>query len=197
VSFKLQAIPEAEATLVGQRDLAAGLAALRSALSSPYDVSGAAYDGRALVRVEGMAGSVAYRTAELRARLGGDWQVASGQESAALWREVRDVTAFAGQDGAVWRLSVKPSDGLVVSERLAGVNHRAIFDWGGGLVWLLVGPEVDVRALLPGGHATLVRPVPGMPTPVFQPESPEVAVLTRALRAKFDPRGILNPGITG
>ena len=61
LAFRVQAVPEAVATLVGLRDLASGLATLRAALGSPYDVSGAAYaGGQALIRVEGMAGSVAY-----------------------------------------------------------------------------------------------------------------------------------------
>jgi glycolate oxidase FAD binding subunit len=49
------------------------------------------------------------------------------------------------------------------------------------------------------GHATLIK----APTevrasmPVFQPEEPGVAALSRGLRSKFDPRGILNPGLMG
>lgn len=196
VALKVQAVPEAAATLVGSRGLADGLAALRAALGSPYDVSGAAYvDGAALIRVEGMAGSVAYRAQALQARLGGAWDVVEGAD---LWRGVRDVSAFAGADGAVWRVSVKPSDALAVVTGLAGVAHRAVFDWGGGLIWLLVAAEVDVRARVPGGHATLVRALPGMEAvPVFPPETAAVAALTRGLRAQFDPRGILNAGMMG
>ena len=197
VALKVQAVPEATATLVGRRGLAEGLAALRAALGSPYDVSGAAYaDGAALVRVEGMAGSVAYRARALRERMGGDWDVVDGAD---LWRGVRDVSAFAGVAGAVWRLSVKPSEALAVVAGLAGVEHRALFDWGGGLIWLLVGAEVDVRARVGGrGHATLVRAMAGMEAvPVFPPEAAGVAALTRGLRAKFDPRGILNAGMMG
>ena len=196
VALKVQAVPEAAATLVGFRGLTEGLAALRAALGSPYDVSGAAYaEGAALIRVEGMAGSVAYRAQALRARLGGDWEVVGGAE---LWRRVRDVAAFAGAAGAVWRVSVKPSDALAVVAGLAGVAHRAVFDWGGGLIWLLVDGEVDVRGLVPAGHATLVRAVAGMEAvPVFPPEAAGVAALTRGLRAQFDPRGILNAGMMG
>ncbi len=68
VSLKVQAVPEAEATLVGEgMGDEAGLAALRAALGSPFDVSGAARaEGRSLIRVEGMTGSVAYRAGRLR-----------------------------------------------------------------------------------------------------------------------------------
>ena len=195
VSFKVQALPEAEATLVLEGlDDVAGLAALRQALGSPFDVSGAArIGGRSLVRVEGMTGSVAYRVGRLRSLLAGDTAVAEGEGSAAFWREVRDVAPFAGRAGAVWRLSVVPSAAAGI---VAGLGGEAIWDWGGGLVWLLQ-PEVraaEVRATVAGrGHALLMRGE----GPAFAPEAPEVAALTAGLRARFDPRGILNRGLMG
>jgi glycolate oxidase FAD binding subunit len=182
VAFRVQAVPEAVVTLVGERPLDQGLAALRAALGSPMDVSGAAYaGGRAMLRVEGMAGSVAYRADALRARLGGNWDLVEGP---GPWGEVRDVSAFAGRDGNVWRLSVKPSDALSVVQ---GVDAEAVFDWGGGLIWLLAAPAVDVRAHLAGlGHATLMRGT----GPVFHPETPAVAALTTGIKTSFDPKGI-------
>ena len=57
-----------------------------------------------------------------------------GEASAALWREVRDVSAFAGRAGDVWRLSLVPSAAAGVVADLGG---EAVYDWGGGLVWLL------------------------------------------------------------
>ncbi len=196
VSFKVQALPEAEATLVieGLAD-AEGLAVLRRALGSPFDVSGAAREGgRSLVRVEGMAGSVAYRVGQLRALVSGDVRVVEGAESADLWRRVRDVAAFAGQPGAVWRLAVVPTAAAGV---VAAVGGEAVWDWGGGLVWLLTaeGRAEAVRAAVAGhGHATLIR---GEGAPVFPPEAAEVAALGAGLRERFDPRGILNRGMMG
>lgn len=196
VGFKVQALPEAEATLVIEGlDREAGLAALRRALGSPFDVSGAArHSGRSLVRVEGMAGSVAYRLGRLRALLGGEVTVAEGAASAALWREVRDVAPFHGKPGEVWRIATLPTLAAEVVARLEG---QALWDWGGGLVWLLAehGRGAEVAATLAGrGHATLVR---GEGGPVFPPEAPEVAALVAGLKAKFDPRGILNRGMMG
>ena len=64
-----------------------------------------------------------------------------------------------------------------------------MFDWGGGLIWLLTAPGFDVRAHLGGrGHATLIRGV----GQVFHPEAPAVAALTAGIRARFDPKGILH-----
>ena len=183
LAFRVQAVPEAVATLVGACDPGSGLAALRAALGSPFDVSGAAYArGRAMIRVEGLAGSVAYRVQRLRGLLGGDWDVVAAEDCDILWRQVRDVTAFAGREGTVWRLSVKPTEALSV---LAGIEGEAVFDWGGGLIWLL--SEADMHAVVAGrGHATRMRGAGA----VFQPEPPGVADLTRGLRAKFDPAGI-------
>jgi len=196
VSFKVQAVPEAEATLVveGLGD-AAGLAALRSALGSPFDVSGAARNaGRSLIRVEGMAGSVAYRIGQLRDRAGGDVTVVNGEASAALWRAVRDVVPLQGKPGEVWRIATLPTAAAGI---VAGLEAQALWDWGGGLIWLLLDPGrgAEVAAAVAGkGHATLVK---GQGGPVFPPESPEVTALVAGLKAKFDPRGILNRGMMG
>jgi glycolate oxidase FAD binding subunit len=201
VSLKVQAVPEAEATLLaeGLGD-DAGLAALRRALASPYDVSGAAHrgGGATAIRVEGMAGSVAYRVAGLRRLIAADWRVAEGPASAAHWRAVRDIADFAGRPGAVWRISGVPAEAARVPQalRAAGLGCEALWDWGGGLLWLLCpeGQGGAIRALLAGrGHATRLR---GTETsPAFPPQPAGVAALQEALKAKFDPRGILNPGI--
>jgi glycolate oxidase FAD binding subunit len=194
VSFKVQALPEAEATLVveGLSD-EAGLAALRWALGSPFDVSGAArHTGRSLIRVEGMTGSVAYRVGRLRPLVGGEVTVVEGAASATLWREVRDVEPFADKPGEVWRLATLPTAAAGV---VAGLGAEAIWDWGGGLIWLLTVPGrgAEVAAAVAGrGHATLVR---GEGSPVFPPEAPEVAALAAGLKARFDPRSILNTGL--
>ena len=196
VSFKVQALPEAQATLIveGFGD-EAGLAALRSALGSPFDVSGAArHSGRSLIRVEGMAGSVAYRAGQLRERVGGDVAVVEGDASAKLWREVRDVVPLQGKPGEVWRIATLPT---VAAEVVARSGGEALWDWGGGLIWLLAEPGqgAEVAAAVAGrGHATLVK---GEGGPVFPPEGPDVAALVAGLKAKFDPRGILNRGMMG
>ncbi len=194
VAFKVQAVPEAQVTLQASVPMAEGLGLLRRALGSPFEVSGAAY-GRfgALLRIEGMAASVRYRARVLRALLGGDWVEVEGT---AHWAAVRDGGGLG--EGALWRVSCKPTAAEAVMAALAGVEHEATFDWGGGLIWIVVrgvadGGASDIRGALAGvGHATLVR---GAGAAVFHPEAPGVAALSRALRAKFDPRGILNAGI--
>jgi glycolate oxidase FAD binding subunit len=197
VSLKVLPAPEAEATLVATGlGPAAAVAALARALGSPFDVSGAAHTpaGETLVRIEGLAGSVGYRAGRLAALLGSGWDRVEDAASAARWRAVRDVAAFHGAGGALWRLHLKPSDAPAVVAAVGG--GQALYDWGGGLVWLhLAEPRAEaVRAAVAaaGGHATLWR---GEGGPVFPPETPAVAALSAGLRRQFDPRGILNAGL--
>lgn len=215
VAFKVLAVPEAEATLVARElDDAAAVAALCRALGTPFDVSGAAHLGagvadgpRTQVRIEGLGASVAYRRDRLLAELPG-FEALEGEDSAALWREVRDVAPFSGRDGAVWRVSVKPTDGPKLTAALAGAGraHEALYDWGGGLIWLLTSEAGDagaaeIRAEVDklGGHATLVRAPEAVrrAVAVFPPEPAPLAAISAGLRAQFDPRGILNPGLMG
>jgi len=176
ISFKVLPKPEAGVTLVCEGlDPAAGVAALGTALASPFGITGATHlEGRSLVRIEGLEGSVAYRRRE----------------------------------GAVWRVSVKPTDGPVLSDslRAAGLDHAALYDWGGGLVWLLTAETGDAGAALirhetvaRGGHATLVRALAATraAVEVFEPEPEVLARIAAGLRAQFDPAGILNPGRMG
>jgi glycolate oxidase FAD binding subunit len=99
--------------------------------------------------------------------------------------------------GEVWRVSCKPSDAAGLAARSAGRGWY--FDWAGGLIWIRTDPGSDLRARLGvfDGHATLIRAEAETRAklPMFTPQAPGVARLTEGLRARFDPRGILNPGL--
>ncbi|WP_209424639.1 FAD-binding protein [Pararhodobacter sp. SW119] len=201
VAFKVLPAPEAATTLVLE-GLApeAAVAAMAAALGSPFEVNGAAHlpDGRTLLRLDGFAASVAYRAGALAAHLGrfGAAGRVEGAESAALWVAVRDVAAFHGAAGNVWRLATRPSDAPGLAAKAGG---QALYDWGGGLLWLLLPEGTDLRAKLGpfAGHATLVRASHATRATIapFPPEPAPVAALSAGLRARFDPRGILNPGL--
>ena len=208
VSLKVLARPQAEATLVrAGQSVAQAVTDMCRAMGTPYDVSGAGWaGGETRLRVEGLAGSVAYRAGALNAALGGGWDVVEGETSAALWQALRDLSPFAGHPGAVWKLSVKPTDAPGLLDRLAGagVEHEALLDWSGGLLWLRVPEEGDAGAAAIraecatwGGHATLIRAGGALRAhvPMFQPRPAPIARLEAGLRAKFDPRGVLNPGL--
>ena len=222
VAFKLLPRPQATGTvrINGLEDPAA-VTILSAALGSPFDITGAAHlqngpDGNplTLIRCEGLPESVSYRTGRLKEMLApllppvAELAVESDAESnTTLWKQVRDVEPFAGREGAVWRLSVKPSDGPDVVNQIAGkLDCEALYDWGGGLIWLLVNAADDMAVSVirdavntRGGHATLFRrnsPADGS-IKAFHPEHPRIAAISQNLRRQFDPAGILNPGLMG
>lgn len=207
----LKVLPRAQATAVlrleGLDDKTA-IAALCRALGSPYEVTGAAHlqkgmDGApvTMIRLEGFEASVAYRAEALQARLAefGEATIDTDAERArAGWADVRDVRPFRHRAGDVWRLSVRATDAPGLVARIDGAE--ALYDWGGGLVWLLVpegeqGADIRKGVADKGGHATLIR---GDRTGgAFQPLPAPVAALQDGLRRRFDPKGILNPGLMG
>ncbi len=105
----------------------------------------------------------------------------------------------------LWRLSVPPASGAAVAAALDLPGRAYYYDWGGGLIWLALPPAADAHAdhvraaLTGGGHATLVRAPDAVraAVPVFQPQPPSLAALSRRVKEAFDPRGILNPGRMG
>ncbi|WP_092368008.1 FAD-binding protein [Cribrihabitans marinus] len=203
VALKVLPVPEAEATVqVAVPDAKSAVRVLSAALGSPFEVTGAAHDpaaGLALLRVEGFAASVDYRAGRLEALLDQFGTVSRADDSAALWRSLRDVAAFHDRPGDVWRISVKPGNAPDIAARAQA--EALLFDWGGGLIWARVPEGTDLRARLGAfsGHATLVRGAPetrarlGM----FQPEPAPLARIGAGLRARFDPRGVFNPGLMG
>ena len=204
VSMKVLPLPEAQGcVLIDGLSPDDAVAAMSAALGSPYDVTGAAHlsegmDGTpvTMVRVEGFGAQVDYRTGKLKEMLGrfGDVRVETNTDRVTVgWGYVRDLTGFVGAKGDLWRISVKPSDG---PEVLRAINAtKAQMDWGGGLIWAVVPEGSDVRSQLGvAGHATLVR---GVGQARFHPETPVNARLAEGLRAKFDPKGIFNPGLMG
>jgi glycolate oxidase FAD binding subunit len=217
--LSLKVLPRAEAEcsllLRGLDDLAAQRA-MSAALNSSHEVSGAAHlpAGESggdrpltLLRLEGPAPSVAARIAALRTELAGfgAGEEARGNDSARLWRAVREVAPLSAEaERALWRVSVPPSVGpaLVAAVRRA-LDARHLLDWGGGLVWFSVKGGADggaavIRGALAGsgGHAMLIRGGNALRAvvPVFEPQPAALAALTRRVKESFDPKRILNRG---
>jgi glycolate oxidase FAD binding subunit len=220
VTFKV--LPEAEheiTLLLRARTRDAGFAALRTAMNSAGDVSGAAYlpaaAGRSAVaggaadvaalRLEGPAPSVRERAERLQALLAGEGECdeLAPAESSALWREIRDV-ALLPREVPLWRVSVPPTAGAPLLEALERELRLAwLADWAGGLLWLAVDDAdaagaAQIRGQLAksGGHATLVRAGAELraAVPVFQPQEPALARLSARVKDSFDPKRILNRG---
>ncbi|MCO5733162.1 glycolate oxidase subunit GlcE [Rhizobium sp. SSA_523] len=224
VTFRVLPRPQTQETLVlsGLADEDAARA-MALAMSLPLDVSGAAhlpesvrgrFLGRALpegaatvFRLEGLTASVPVRTEKLAAALAslGPLQRLDAEDSAALWREIRDVAPYADQSQRpLWRVSVAPMAGaaLVAQLRLeAGID--AFYDWQGGLVWMRMeaDPEADLlRQMIRrhgGGHATLLRAPDAIrqSVPAFEPLPAPLAALTERVRASLDPAGVFNSGM--
>jgi glycolate oxidase FAD binding subunit len=221
----MKVLPRAEdvaTLLVAGLNYANGVAVLCAGMGSAHEVSAAAHlpplvaasipavagVGRAVsaLRLEGPAPSVAARLAALSQELSGHGEILhlGAADSLALWNALRDATPLADRpELVVWRVSVPPTEGPGVMERV-GDLALGWFDWSGGLLWLGLNPgEPDggaarVRAAIgaTGGHATLVRApleIRGA-VPVFPPQSAMIEALEARIKAGFDPAGILNPG---
>ena len=185
-----------------------GLAHLPAAVAAASSVSYVAGAGASVtaIRVEGPGPSVDHRCRALREDLGGFGAVEElhSQNSRALWTEIRDVQPLLGdRDSNVWKLSVTPMTASGIVGRILGrTDGRALYDWAGGLVWLSLASAEDahhaiVRDAVGGeGHATLMRAPAYVrwKVPVFQPQPPALAALSRRVKHSFDPQAILNRG---
>jgi glycolate oxidase FAD binding subunit len=212
--------------LLGLSDEAA-MSVMSQALGSPAQVSAAAHlpadvagissvagitdqAAATLLRLEGVRPSVAARVGHLAQALeAAGPQILLGREpSLAIWKEVADAAFFAkGAETVVWKLSVAPTLGAALGNRLTDeLSGRCYYDWGGGAVWLELADADDAHAAYVrralqevaggDGHATLMRApfaVRATEEP-FQPLGAAVAALTERVRAQFDPQGIFNPG---
>jgi len=200
VALKVMPNVESSVTLMlPDLDDATAVKAMSAALGSPYDVTGAARttNGDTMLRIEGFKGSVAYRAEQLQKHLIGFGKTTATENAPDLWQDICNVTAFAQEKGDVWRISVRPSQAAATAAKIGATQLQ--YDWGGGLIWALVPEGSNVREALGDfqGHATLIRASEDTRAAItpFQPEPAPLAALATNLRAKFDPRGILNPGL--
>ena len=198
VSLKVLPKPETTATLcIPGQTVAQAVAAMSAALGSPFEITGAAHapsaGGKTYLRIEGFAQSITYRTAELQTLLSAYGSV-DVLHKGDHWADIANVATFAQNTNDIWRVSVRPSAAAAIVAALPA-GSETLLDWGGGLIWAAVPPGTDLRAKLANfhGHATLVRGTADVPT--FQPEPAPLAAITAGLRAKFDPRNILNTGV--
>ena len=218
LTLKVLPAPEDTASVVlrGQAPEAA-IAALSAALGSPYGVSGAAYlpagaatllgetGALTLARIEDFAASVSYRSERLRQDLaefgaGEIWPAARSRDG---WAAIRDADVLSAADGdAIWRISVRPSQGAVILAVAEAEGALGYLDWGGGLA-MIAGPATEaLHAALTaavtraGGVWTVLRaPAPWRGVAQMVPaEAPPLAKISRRVKAAMDPGGIVNPG---
>lgn len=232
VTIKTLPRPQTQASVVvcGLDD-ATAVRAMAAAMATSCDVSGAAHlpaavaprigPGMAVgcsltvLRLEGVAPSVEHRKAALIAamKVFGAVELRDEEASRNLWRAIRDVTPFAaGPDLSarpVWRIVTAPSRGAELVGMIAAtaktdkIEAEVIYDWAGGLVWVMLAPSDDAGAALIrraagacGGQAMLIRAPAATraAVDVFSPQEPGLASLTKRVKQGFDPNGVLNPG---
>ena len=215
ITLKVLPAPEQTGSLFfGVRDAEEAVRLLSAGLCSPYGVSGAAYlppeaadripwlagqGAVAILRIEDFARSVEYRLGRLMAELGGTRL--DDETSRAAWRAIRDVMPLRTEAGeAIWRVSVRPSNGPTALTAITLAGGRGFLDWGGGLLWAAGPPglhDIVRQAAIDGrGTWTVVRGPDGMraAVDVLPPEPGPLQRITRRVKAAMDPHGVLNPG---
>jgi glycolate oxidase FAD binding subunit len=229
ITIKVLPRPETELTvlLIGLGEAAAARA-MTTAMTSSCDISGAAHlpaatascialgdaawgQGSATAfRLEGVAPSVVHRKVALELLLRPFGEIVGLDEalSRGFWQMIRDAVPFAagrtGADRPLWRISTAPAQGAEAARLITeAIEAEVLFDWAGGLLWVLLPPCDDAGAALVrralagvGGHATLIRAPAAIRdvVDVFEPQDAALAALTRRVKESFDPKRILNPG---
>lgn len=225
VTVKVLPVPEDTATVVlFALHPAAAVDAMGRAVGSPNEVSGLAHlpapisarsnigeisgSGTAVtvLRVEGLASSVAHRAGALQVMFPDHASAILDRDTSQnLWSEIRE-RKLLGMPHVLWRLSAPPASGAAVAEEIsAGADAEFLFDWAGGRIWValtgVTAREDLVRGAVArsGGHATLQRAPAAVraSVPVCPPLAPEVSALQQRIKTGFDPLGILSPGRMG
>ncbi len=183
-SVKVLPQPEHELTLAFALGEEEALEKINRWAGRPLPISASAWrDGTLRVRLSGAAPAVKAAAAQL----GGDRL----DDAQAFWRGLREQTdPFFDGAQSLWRFAV-PSTTPPLA--LAG---RQLIEWSGSQRWLrsdAPADELREAARRSGGHATLFRAA-DKPAGSFAPLDAVLLRLHRALKAEFDPAGILNPG---
>ncbi|MFP5409723.1 MAG: glycolate oxidase subunit GlcE [Gammaproteobacteria bacterium] len=200
VSLKVLPRPAEEISLQFELGEAAAIEKMNQWAGQPLPLSATSWHaGMLTLRLSGAASAV--RAAQTK--LGGEGL----KDAAGFWQRLRDQATPFFDKRPLWRLAVRPTLGPLK------LGDAQWIEWGGAVRWLAT--ELPAAALREaarscGGHATLFRgeppPQPSprtgeganvMPQPidgVFAPLTPPLLALHRALKARFDPRGILNRG---
>lgn len=186
VSLKILPKPAAETTLHMSMDEADAIEKMNRWAGKPLPVSATCYvNGELFLRLSGAESAV--HAAQIK--LGGE-ELNDGE---IFWQSVREQThAFFQPDKSLWRLSIQSTAPPM------SLPGKLLIEWNGGLRWIQLDDGVNAEIIRKtakdaGGHATLFRNH-GSHTSVFHPLTPGMMKIHRALKEKFDPSRIFNPG---
>lgn len=200
VSLKVLPRPAEEISLQFEFGEAAAIEKMNQWAGQPLPLSATSWHAGVLtLRLSGAASAV--RAAQTK--LGGE----TLKDAGGFWQRLRDQATPFFDKRPLWRLAVRPTLGPLK------LGDAQWIEWGGAIRWLATDlPAAALReaARSCGGHATLFRGEPPphpslrtgeganlMPKPidgVFAPLAPPLLAVHRALKQRFDPRGILNRG---
>ena len=210
VCFKVWPKPECQQTLVfGGVGVEKGQELMLEWARLPYEITGLAHgmgEGKeewTWVRVEGPEAAVKIQVEKLKGVGAGAAAVLEGEESAKVWRDIREWGRFEPEEGmCVWRLAQPPDQGAAVLEGLKAYGlGKWCLDWGGGLLWAELAANADgaaVHRLVSGCGGTAWRFAAGQGDAneaAFTPLEVGVERLNAKLKEVFDPQGVFNPGI--
>lgn len=186
VSLKVLPKPAIETTLCMAMDEAGAIEKMNQWAGKPLPVSATCFtDGQLFVRLSGAEPAV--RAAQVK--LGGETLA----DDKIFWRSVREHKhGFFQSDKPLWRLSIKSTTPPLL------LTGEQLLEWNGGLRWLNADGGEDAEAIRAaakeaGGHAALFRHNKSGIS-VFHPLPSGMMKIHRALKEKFDPSGIFNPG---
>jgi glycolate oxidase FAD binding subunit len=198
VTFKVLPKPETEVTLIVPcTEYVSSGNIMRQAMQAPCDVSCAAFEASTgvLLRVEGIAASVADRTERLKKLIGQEGIELAGAKSLLQWKRIRDLQWLSGPASVIWKISVPPTEGPELAQKLQAQGARTVLDWSGGLVWAEMDDFIDVRTLMKSGQALLFRAPDHIRATedVFHPQAADLSALSSRVKQSLDPKGLLNP----
>ena len=183
VSIKVLPKSVEEHTLVFDRDAADATGLVGQMIADSQPVTGS----------YSLAEKQAIRLACSSQRLRGirqRYELQDATEANEFWPQLRDQKLdFFQQPKPLWRLSLKPTSQLALSE-------TCLQEWCGGQRWLYSDrPAAEIRSLVEsqGGHAIQFRNG-DRSGDVFHPLHPRIAGIQQGLKAVFDPQGLFNPG---
>ena len=188
-----------------------GLALLRRIWASPLEPVSLAYipaalrssslrdfgNGIALVRLEGEAASLAEKIAALN---GLHEAFAELEGAPDLFDALKNIGPLTDGTSDVWRVIVPPAQANAIVDELDTPQWYA--DCAGGVLWFAreatreSARHIHAVAAKAGGNALLMRASRERRAAlaVFSPEDETRTVLTRTVKAAFDPLHLFNPG---
>ena len=205
VSLKVLPIPVADATLVFELPQALALEQINRWCGQPLPINASCWVAdetpKFFVRLRGAQAAVDAACARMLKDKTGHSMDA--QVAAADWRACADhrlpIFAEAPADQWLWRLSVPPTTGVILTE------FPQLVEWHGGLRWVWApqeaAPHILEAAAKVQGSATIFKRQTegGLGAAPALPQTSQVLAspldqLHRQIKAAFDPAGIFNPG---